>query len=66
MFVCLFRNKINLNEISHDSAIGLVVRVLNLGVLLTEVKVITTFVNSLLLNTCVLISMAVSNILNQI
>lgn len=45
MYVCLFinRNKINLNEISHDSAIGLVIRVLNLGVLLTEVKVITTF-----------------------
>ncbi|CAK9169652.1 unnamed protein product [Ilex paraguariensis] len=29
--------KINLNEISHDSAIGLVSRVLNIGVLLTEV-----------------------------
>ena len=31
------RCKINLNEISHDSAIGLVTRVLNMGVLLTEV-----------------------------
>ncbi|KAK7837203.1 ribonuclease H2 subunit A [Quercus suber] len=37
----LKKNKINLNEISHDSAIGLVVRVLNLGVLLTEVYVDT-------------------------
>ncbi|KAK0592737.1 hypothetical protein LWI29_024432 [Acer saccharum] len=33
----LNKNKINLNEISHDSAIGLITRVLNLGVLLTEV-----------------------------
>lgn len=33
--------KINLNEISHDSAIGLVTRVLNMGVLLTEVYVDT-------------------------
>lgn len=32
------REKINLNEISHNSAIGLVRRVLNMGVLLTEVK----------------------------
>ncbi|CAL5407107.1 unnamed protein product [Camellia sinensis] len=30
------RNKINLNEISHNSAMGLVSRVLNMGVLLTE------------------------------
>ncbi|KAK4593379.1 hypothetical protein RGQ29_017474 [Quercus rubra] len=37
----LKKNKINLNEISHDSAIGLVIRVLNLGVLLTEVYVDT-------------------------
>ncbi|KDP43383.1 hypothetical protein JCGZ_26483 [Jatropha curcas] len=37
----LKRNKINLNEISHDSAIGLVTRVLNTGVLLTEVYVDT-------------------------
>uniref|UniRef100_A0A2N9FVN3 Ribonuclease n=1 Tax=Fagus sylvatica TaxID=28930 RepID=A0A2N9FVN3_FAGSY len=37
----LKKNKINLNEISHDSAIGLVVRVLNMGVLLTEVYVDT-------------------------
>ncbi|KAJ4836862.1 hypothetical protein Tsubulata_030742 [Turnera subulata] len=37
----LKRNKINLNEISHDSAIGLVTRVLNMGVLLTEVYVDT-------------------------
>ncbi|CAL5404299.1 unnamed protein product [Camellia sinensis] len=29
-------NKINLNEISHNSAMGLVSRVLNMGVLLTE------------------------------
>jgi ribonuclease H2 subunit A len=34
----LSRNKINLNEISHDSASGLVNRVLNMGVLLTEVR----------------------------
>ncbi|KAL3579476.1 hypothetical protein D5086_020980 [Populus alba] len=34
-------NKINLNEISHDSASGLVNRVLNMGVLLTEVYVDT-------------------------
>ncbi|KAJ0044540.1 hypothetical protein Pint_05813 [Pistacia integerrima] len=33
----LNKNKINLNEISHDSAIGLITRVLNMGVLLTEV-----------------------------
>ncbi|KAL0340559.1 UNVERIFIED_CONTAM: Ribonuclease H2 subunit A [Sesamum radiatum] len=31
------RSKINLNEISHDSAMGLIHKVLNLGVLLTEV-----------------------------
>ncbi|MFQ6640271.1 hypothetical protein Gotur_014930 [Gossypium turneri] len=31
------RNKVNLNEISHDSAIGLINRVLNMGVLLTEI-----------------------------
>ncbi|GMY23445.1 ribonuclease H2 subunit A [Fagus crenata] len=37
----LKKNKINLNEISHDSAIGLVVRILNMGVLLTEVYVDT-------------------------
>ncbi|VFQ62847.1 unnamed protein product [Cuscuta campestris] len=37
----LKKNKINLNEISHDSAIGLVRRVLDLGVLLTEVYVDT-------------------------
>ncbi|KAF5948115.1 hypothetical protein HYC85_014072 [Camellia sinensis] len=33
----LQKNKINLNEISHNSAMGLVSRVLNMGVLLTEV-----------------------------
>lgn len=33
----LKKNKINLNEISHESAMGLVKRVVNLGVLLTEV-----------------------------
>ncbi|KAJ6727438.1 RIBONUCLEASE H2 SUBUNIT A [Salix purpurea] len=33
--------KINLNEISHDSASGLVTRVLNMGVFLTEVYVDT-------------------------
>ncbi|KAK4404073.1 Ribonuclease H2 subunit A [Sesamum angolense] len=33
----LKRSKINLNEISHDSAMGLIHKVLNLGVLLTEV-----------------------------
>ncbi|KAH6761928.1 Polynucleotidyl transferase [Perilla frutescens var. hirtella] len=33
----LKKNKINLNEISHESAIGLIKKVLNLGVLLTEV-----------------------------
>ncbi|PQQ06219.1 ribonuclease H2 subunit A isoform X1 [Prunus yedoensis var. nudiflora] len=32
----LKKNKINLNEISHDSAIGLITKVLNMGVLLTE------------------------------
>ncbi|KAG1369706.1 ribonuclease H2 subunit A [Cocos nucifera] len=37
----LKREKINLNEISHNSAIGLVRRVLNMGVLLTEVYVDT-------------------------
>uniref|UniRef100_A0A2P2MZW8 Ribonuclease n=1 Tax=Rhizophora mucronata TaxID=61149 RepID=A0A2P2MZW8_RHIMU len=37
----LRRDKINLNEISHNSAIGLVDRVLNMGVLLTEVYVDT-------------------------
>ncbi|PKI42329.1 hypothetical protein CRG98_037274 [Punica granatum] len=37
----LKKNKINLNEISHDSAIGLVNRVLSMGVLLTEVYVDT-------------------------
>ncbi|EEF46595.1 ribonuclease H2 subunit A isoform X1 [Ricinus communis] len=33
----LQKNKINLNEISHESAIGLITRVLNEGVLLTQV-----------------------------
>ncbi|MCH79636.1 ribonuclease H2 subunit A-like, partial [Trifolium medium] len=33
----LKKNKINLNEISHDSAMGLVDRALKMGVLLTEV-----------------------------
>ncbi|KAE8684344.1 Ribonuclease H2 subunit A [Hibiscus syriacus] len=33
----LNKKKVNLNEISHDSAIGLINRVLNTGVLLTEV-----------------------------
>ncbi|CAI9091369.1 OLC1v1026389C1 [Oldenlandia corymbosa var. corymbosa] len=37
----LKKHKINLNEISHDSAMGLVSKVLNLGVLLTEVYVDT-------------------------
>lgn len=37
----LKREKINLNEISHNSAIGLVSRVLNMGILLTEVYVDT-------------------------
>lgn len=37
----LKKNKINLNEISHNSATGLVTRVLNMGVLLTEVYVDT-------------------------
>ncbi|KAL5568616.1 hypothetical protein UlMin_025191 [Ulmus minor] len=37
----LKKNKINLNEISHDSASGLVAKLLNLGVLLTEVYVDT-------------------------
>lgn len=32
------RNKVNLNEISHNSAIGLVKKTLDLGVLLTEVR----------------------------
>lgn len=31
------RNKTNLNEISHNSAMGLIKRVLDMGVLLTEV-----------------------------
>uniref|UniRef100_A0A1J3CEH3 Ribonuclease n=1 Tax=Noccaea caerulescens TaxID=107243 RepID=A0A1J3CEH3_NOCCA len=33
----LAKNKINLNEISHNSAMGLIKRVLDMGVLLTEV-----------------------------
>ncbi|CAN0902942.1 Ribonuclease H2 subunit A [Linum grandiflorum] len=37
----LKKNKINLNEISPDSASGLVKRVLNMGVILTEVYVDT-------------------------
>ncbi|GAB4836276.1 hypothetical protein Ancab_001191 [Ancistrocladus abbreviatus] len=37
----LKKNKINLNEISHDSAMGLVAGVLKMGVLLTEVYVDT-------------------------
>ncbi|KAA8538993.1 hypothetical protein F0562_025685 [Nyssa sinensis] len=37
----LKKNKINLNKMSHDSAIGLVRRVLNMGVLLIEVYVDT-------------------------
>lgn len=37
----LKKNKINLNEISHESAMGLVSRVTNMGVLLTEVYVDT-------------------------
>ncbi|CAL0300265.1 unnamed protein product [Lupinus luteus] len=37
----LNKNKINLNEISHDSAIGLIDRVLKMGVFLTEVYVDT-------------------------
>ncbi|XP_020597539.1 ribonuclease H2 subunit A [Phalaenopsis equestris] len=37
----LKREKINLNEISHNSAIGLVKRVLGMGVLLSEVFVDT-------------------------
>lgn len=39
-FLSLFVNrvKINLNEISHDSAMGLVIKVLGMGVLLTEVN----------------------------
>ncbi|XP_058107281.1 ribonuclease H2 subunit A isoform X3 [Magnolia sinica] len=37
----LKKTKINLNEISHDSAMGLVSRVLDMGVLLTEVYVDT-------------------------
>ena len=40
-FLFIGRNKINLNEISHDSASGLVTRVLNMGVLLTEVIFLT-------------------------
>lgn len=36
--VCfIYRNKINLNEISHNSAMGLIKQVLDMGVLLTEV-----------------------------
>ncbi|XP_076890998.1 ribonuclease H2 subunit A-like [Bidens hawaiensis] len=37
----LQKNKINLNEISHESAMGLVKKVLNMGHLLTEVYVDT-------------------------
>ncbi|XP_004497147.1 ribonuclease H2 subunit A [Cicer arietinum] len=37
----LKKSKINLNEISHDSAMGLVDRVLKMGVLLTEVYIDT-------------------------
>ena len=32
-----YRNKINLNEISHNSTMGLIKQVLDMGVLLTEV-----------------------------
>lgn len=45
IFVFVGRNKINLNEISHDSAIGLVSRVLGMGVLLTEVNVSMDYIN---------------------
>lgn len=45
IFVFVGRNKINLNEISHDSAIGLVIRVLGMGVLLTEVSVFIDCIN---------------------
>ncbi|GAB2220711.1 hypothetical protein Droror1_Dr00008379 [Drosera rotundifolia] len=37
----LKKNKINLNEISHESAMGLVSKVVNMGLLLTEVFVDT-------------------------
>ncbi|XP_022859637.1 ribonuclease H2 subunit A isoform X1 [Olea europaea var. sylvestris] len=37
----LKKNKINLNEISHDSAMGLIRKVLSIGILLTEVYVDT-------------------------
>ncbi|XP_027366786.1 ribonuclease H2 subunit A isoform X1 [Abrus precatorius] len=37
----LKKNKINLNEISHESAMGLIDRVLKMGVLLTEVYIDT-------------------------
>lgn len=33
-----FRSKVNLNEISHNSAMGLVRKVLDMGVLLAEVR----------------------------
>lgn len=38
------RNKINLNEISHQSAMGLIDRALKMGVLLTEVNFCPTHV----------------------
>jgi hypothetical protein len=33
-----FRSKVNLNEISHNSAMGLVKKLLDMGVLLAEVR----------------------------
>jgi ribonuclease H2 subunit A len=37
----VFRSKVNLNEISHNSAMGLVKRALDMGVLLAEVYIDT-------------------------
>jgi ribonuclease H2 subunit A len=34
----LLRSKVNLNEISHNSAMGLVKKLLDMGVLLAEVR----------------------------
>ncbi|KAH0865685.1 hypothetical protein HID58_082896, partial [Brassica napus] len=37
LFLCESLNKINLNEISYNSAMGLIKQVIDMGVLLTEV-----------------------------
>lgn len=48
------RTKVNLNEISHNSAIGLVRTVIDMGVLLTEVKLYLSEFGLLLLSSLAL------------